>query len=64
MLAFNEYAVLTFDCYGTLIDWEPGILAALRPVLRNHGVTLSDGDALELYGELELQAEHGDFRDY
>ena len=30
---FNNYDALTFDCYGTLIDWEAGILNALRPVI-------------------------------
>ena len=29
----GRFDVLTFDCYGTLIDWETGLLAALRPVL-------------------------------
>ena len=33
MLEFERYRVLTFDCYGTLIDWENGILNALRPLL-------------------------------
>lgn len=33
MLDFGRYKVLTFDCYGTLIDWESGILNALRPLL-------------------------------
>jgi len=31
---------LTFDCYGTLIDWETGAIDALRPLLARHGVTL------------------------
>ena len=31
MLDFERFSHLTFDCYGTLIDWESGILAALRP---------------------------------
>lgn len=30
MLDFSRYEILTFDCYGTLINWEAGILAALR----------------------------------
>ena len=33
---FSAFDALTFDCYGTLIDWEAGILAALRPA-RSHG---------------------------
>ena len=32
-LAYGAFDALTFDCYGTLIDWEAGILAGLRRVL-------------------------------
>ena len=30
---FDQFDVLTFDCYGTLIDWEAGLLAGLRAIL-------------------------------
>ena len=33
---FDAFDVLTFDCYGTLIDWETGLLAAMRPVVEAH----------------------------
>ena len=32
-MALNEFDVLTFDCYGTLIDWESGMIAGLAPLL-------------------------------
>lgn len=64
MLDFDRFDYLTFDCYGTLIDWERGILAALHPVLEHHGVTLSDDELLERYGDLEAAAEHGEYRPY
>jgi len=64
MLDFSRFQVLTFDCYGTLIDWETGIFSALRPILSAHGKTLSDSLLLESYSELEVQAEQGDFRSY
>ena len=64
MFDFKQFRVLTFDCYGTLIDWERGILNALRPVLDRHGVTISDDEALELYGELESEAERGAYLPY
>ncbi len=64
MLDFKQYRVLTFDCYGTLIDWERGILRALQPVLNRHDITLSDDEALELYGELESEAERGPYLPY
>jgi 2-haloacid dehalogenase len=64
MLDFDRFTHLTFDCYGTLIDWERGILTALRPGLDRHGVVLSDDAALELYGELESAAEREPYRPY
>jgi 2-haloacid dehalogenase len=33
-MRLTEFRVLTFDCYGTLIDWESGIFTALQPLLR------------------------------
>ena len=44
-MKLSDFKVLTFDCYGTLIDWESGILTALRPLVRRAGVTL-DGEAI------------------
>jgi 2-haloacid dehalogenase len=64
MLNFDAYQVLTFDCYGTLIDWEHGILEALRPVLLAHNLHLSDTELLALYAVLEAQAEAGVYRPY
>ncbi len=64
MLNFDDYAVLTFDCYGTLIDWESGIWAALEPILWVHGVALEREAALELYGVLEAEIERGPYREY
>lgn len=64
MLNFDEFAVLTFDCYGTLIDWETGISQALQPVLAAHKVTMEADKALELYGVLESEAERGDYQPY
>ncbi len=64
MLDFNHFQVLTFDCYGTLIDWESGILGALRPILHAHGKQLADSAILQLYSELEPQLQQGDFQPY
>jgi len=57
MLNFNRFNVLSFDCYGTLIDWEKGILGALQPVFGAHNINLSPEQALELYAELEPGAQ-------
>jgi 2-haloacid dehalogenase len=64
MLEFDDFEVLTFDCYGTLIDWESGIWEALHPVLANHGIAIARDRALELYAELESEAERGDYHPY
>lgn len=61
---FAPIQVLTFDCYGTLIDWESGIFSALRPLLAAHGKALSDAQILELYSELEPSCQQGQFRPY
>jgi 2-haloacid dehalogenase len=59
-----RFKVLTFDCYGTLIDWETGIFNALRPILRAHGQSITDAKLLELYGDLEAEAEVPPYRSY
>lgn len=64
MLDFTRFRFVTFDCYGTLIDWESGILSALRPILTRHGKTIADEQLLETYGDLEVDAETGNFRPY
>ncbi len=64
MLDFDRFTYLTFDCYGTLVDWEAGILAALRPVLDRHEIALSDEQALEYFGEMESAAERAPYRPY
>jgi 2-haloacid dehalogenase len=52
-LDFTRFQAMTFDCYGTLIDWESGLLAAIRPILGAHGHDLSDAEMLTIFGELE-----------
>ncbi len=64
MLDLSQKQVLTFDCYGTLIDWESGLLAALQPVLRRHGVALDDERVLEIYAAFEAAAERGPYLTY
>jgi 2-haloacid dehalogenase len=64
MLDFSRFQTLSFDCYGTLVDWESGIFSALRPILAAHGRQFEDAQLLELYGELEAQAEQPPYRSY
>jgi 2-haloacid dehalogenase len=42
-MKLSDFGALSFDCYGTLIDWESGICAALAPLLSRAGVDLSGG---------------------
>ena len=43
---FGKFEFLTFDCYGTLIDWETGILEALKPILARHRKSPTDLEIL------------------
>jgi 2-haloacid dehalogenase len=61
---FDRFEVLTFDCYGTLIDWETGILAGLHRVLDPHGVPPDDEDLLERYARHEAKIEAGPYLRY
>lgn len=64
MINFNQYKVLTFDCYGTLIDWEKGILSAFNPLLLAHNINLDDDQILELFAEFEAELEKGEHIKY
>jgi 2-haloacid dehalogenase len=59
-----DFDILTFDCYGTLIDWEAGILAAFRTVLAGHGAAAADDQLLEGFAGFEAAAEAGPYLPY
>jgi 2-haloacid dehalogenase len=61
---FTGYKTLTFDCYGTLVDWEAGILKALSPMRREGGRLFGDDEVLGRYAVLESRAEKGAYRPY
>jgi len=61
---FGRFDVLTFDCYGTLIDWEAGILAGLRGILAPLGIDAGDDDLLERYARAEASVEAGGYLRY
>jgi 2-haloacid dehalogenase len=64
MLDFGRFEILTFDCYGTLINWEAGLLPALHAILIAHSKKVDDATLLELYGDFEQQAEKPPFQPY
>ncbi len=61
---FSRFDALTFDTYGTLIDWERGILNALQIVLAGDDVSLTEDELLELYARHESEVERGVYRPY
>lgn len=63
-LDYSAFDALTFDCYGTLIDWETGILAGLRSALDPLGVSASDEDLLGHFADIEARLEAGPYQRY
>lgn len=63
-MRFDDVESLSFDCYGTLIDWEAGIVEALGRLLATHGVELGDEAVLALYAEVEPAQQTGEYRPY
>jgi 2-haloacid dehalogenase len=63
-LDYGRFDALTFDCYGTLIDWEAGILAGLRQTLGPRGIEPPDDELLEIFAGIEATAEAGPYVTY
>jgi 2-haloacid dehalogenase len=53
MPKLTDFTVLTFDCYGTLIDWESGMIEALKPLTSRVGRALTRNQILETHGRIE-----------
>jgi 2-haloacid dehalogenase len=56
-VSYGDFDVLTFDCYGTLIDWESGIAAAARFQLGDAVAAYSDEDLIAAFAAVEHEAE-------
>ena len=56
-MRLTDFKVLTFDCYGTLIDWETGILNAMRPLLRRDPAERSRDEVLASFARHETAQE-------
>jgi 2-haloacid dehalogenase len=61
---FGRFEALTFDCYGTLIDWEAGLAAALRRLIGPTGADIGTEALLETYAGFEAAAERPPYRTY
>jgi 2-haloacid dehalogenase len=60
----RNFKALTFDCYGTLIDWETGIAAAIRQVLGTTAVETPDDELLRAFADVEAPAEASPYLRY
>jgi 2-haloacid dehalogenase len=56
-MELTDFEALSFDCYGTLIDWEAGLSAVLVPWARAHGLSLTEEQLLAEYSGTEAAAE-------
>lgn len=56
-MKLTDFNVLTFDCYGTLIDWETGIWNALQPLISAGRLQIDREEALARFGKLESELE-------
>jgi 2-haloacid dehalogenase len=56
----TDFEAISFDCYGTLIDWETGLLSVLAPWARSRGLAMNDEELLAVYAGYEevAEAEH------
>jgi 2-haloalkanoic acid dehalogenase type II len=59
-----NYDIITFDCYGTLIDWERGIRDAFAALAHDAGIALNAEDALVAYHTIEPAVQTERYRPY
>jgi 2-haloalkanoic acid dehalogenase type II len=59
-----RYEIVTFDCYGTLIDWESGISASFLRLADRHGWSASREAVLAAYHQVEPVVEAEEYRSY
>ncbi|HUB15684.1 MAG TPA: haloacid dehalogenase type II [Acetobacteraceae bacterium] len=56
-MRLHDFRVLSFDCYGTLIDWESGLFAALQPLLVRARITQPRDEVLATFAAHESRQE-------
>ena len=56
-MKLSEFEAISFDCYGTLIDWEAGLGAVLSPWARDQGVSIGTEELLEGFAQAEARQE-------
>jgi 2-haloalkanoic acid dehalogenase type II len=60
----RPFDVVTFDCYGTLVDWESGISAAFAEAARASGGRAPPEEAVRLHAEIEPSVQALAWRPY
>ncbi len=60
----RPYDIITFDCYGTLIDWDSGITSAFRDAALTDGLDLDGDRVLEVYHAVEPTVQTEEYRSY
>ncbi len=60
----RDFEVISFDCYGTLIDWESGIIAAMQPVIERHELICPAHELLAAYARAEAAVEAHEWLPY
>lgn len=63
-LSLPSFDIVTFDCYGTLVDWRGGIRRAMTDAASRRGIELSAERVLELHVEIEPTFQVGEYRSY
>ena len=63
-LDFAAFEVVTFDCYGTLIDWETGIRRSMGRILLAHERETPDEEILQRFAQLESDIQAGPYKPY
>ena len=63
-MKFKNKKYITFDCYGTLIDWEGGIRNATKQISDKHGFNLDLNGIADKYIKVELAVEAEQYRKY
>lgn len=61
---FSDIRAISFDCYGTLIDWQTGIRRAMRPALAAAEIFMDDGVLFHQFALLERRAEASPYKSY
>lgn len=64
MLDVDRFQWISFDCYGTLVDWETGIFEAVAPVLAAHGSRKSRAEILALFADVEPRVQRAGYLEY